>query len=170
MTRMAMTDIERWKEIPDFPGYSVSSHGRVVNDETGREMAITQNQGGVTMVGLTKGLKQYRRSVTLLVADAFLDPLETPTTFDTPIQLDGDRWNNRVDNLMWRPRAFAVKYHRQFEREPFVPVPIYEEATGEEFPTSREAAVKYGLLETEIFRALRNKTYVWPTYQIFHLV
>ena len=165
-----MTRVERWKEIPEFPGYSVSSHGRVVNDDTGRPLIVSENQAGVTMVGPTRSLKQHRRSLALLVAQAFLETDNVPEAFDTPIHLDGDRWNNHVDNLMWRPRAFAIKYNNQFDRPPLIKVPIFEEETREEFPTSREAVIKYGLLEKDLCLSIMNRTYVWPTYQIFHIL
>lgn len=162
--------MEEWRVIDGFPGYSVSSLGRVRNDDTGRIMALSRNQVGVIQVGLMKGYSQYKRSVTVLVAKAFLPHSET-LTFDTSIHLDGDKENNRVENLMWRPRWFAVKYHQQFHNDErgFL-VPIQEIHTNEWFPTSWEAAVKYGLLDKEIRIATMNRTFVFPTYQEFRVV
>lgn len=134
-------------------------------------MTQLRNQHGVTHVGLTKNRVQYRRSVTLLVATAFLAEFYKET-FDAPINLDGDRSNNRVENLVWRPRWFAVKYHQQFKdntRRGFL-TPIRETKTGEEFESSWEAAIKYGLLDREILLATINNTYVWPTYQRFQTI
>lgn len=159
-----------WKEIRDFPGYSVSSMGKVRNDSTDRIMALQINQHGVVHVGLFKEGRQYKRGVALLVCQAFLPP-PIPPTFDTPIHLDGDPTNNRIDNLMWRPRWFAVKYHQQFEN-PTVSFsgPIQDKRTGEVFNNSWHAATTFGLLEKEIFLATLNRTYVWPTYQEFREV
>ena len=122
------------------------------------------------MVGPRLDHIQHKRSLTVLVADAFLPPPPNPS-FNTPIQLDGDRANNDVENLMWRPRWFAVKYHLQFHRprRGFI-VPIVEIHTGETFPTSWEAAIKYGLLNSEIRDAAMNRTFVWPTYQEFRVL
>lgn len=162
--------MEHWKEIRAFPGYSVSSHGRVRNDETDRLLALTVNQQGIVTVGLTEHGIQYKRSVTLLVAKAFLSPPKEPS-FDTPIQLDGDRMNNRADNLAWRPRWFAIRYHQQFHntKRGFT-VPIEEVNTGERFENSWEAATKYGLIDREILISTLNRTYVWPTYQQFRVL
>lgn len=160
--------MECWREVHSFPNYSVSNLGRVRNEETGRLMTLLRNQHGIINVGLTKRKVQYKRSVTCLVANAFVS--RPPNDyFDTPINLDGDRGNNNADNLTWRPRWFAVKYIHQFH--PNAPrgftIPVVEISTGERFDTSWEAAIKYGLLDHEIYLASLNRTYVWPTYQRF---
>jgi len=161
--------MEEWKEIGAFPGYSVSTYGRVRNDTTGRIMAMLRNQKGIVSVGLTQALVQHKRSIAVLVANAFL-PKPDMNSFDTPIHLDGDLENNHVSNLMWRPRWFAVKYHQQFltEKRGFL-VPVVDDS-GEMFETSWEAATKYGLIDREILTATLNRTYVWPTYQKFRVI
>lgn len=159
--------MEAWREIRSFPGYSVSTLGRVRNDETGRFMTLLQNQHDVVNVGLTQNRVQYKRAVALLVATAFLRP-ELNEAFDTPINLDGDRTNNCIDNLMWRPRWFVVKYHNQFQYVPRKVIgPIEEMDTGEQFENTWAAVTKYGLLDREILIAMLSYTYVWPTYQRF---
>lgn len=159
-----------WIRISKFPGYSVNEEGLVRNDDTGRIMMLSQNQHGVVQVGLMRDRVQYKRGVALLVANAFLDRPRTPA-FDTPINLNGDRTDNHVDNLTWRPRWFAITYHRQFFDEPCgFREPIIDIKTKEVFPTSWEAAIKYGLLDKEILIATLNRTYVWPTYQEFRVI
>lgn len=159
-----------WAPILEFPGYSVSDTGCVYNETYRRTLVPTSNQYGVAQVGLMSGGRQYKRGVALLVAKAFLPPPPSDA-FNTPINLDGDRHHNAVENLLWRPRWFAVKYHRQFHNglrgfsEPVVDI-----KTGEWFPTSWEAATKYGLLDREIMIATMNRTYVWPTYQKFRVL
>lgn len=162
--------MEQWSPIREFPGYSVSDTGRVRNDDQDRIMCMLVNQSGVVNVGLTKGKKQFKRSVGLLVARAFLRPAED-VRFDTPIHLDGDQRNNHVENLMWRPRWYAIRYQHQFTMAPQgFNVPIVETHTGETFQTSWDAAVKYGLIDRDIMLAIINKTFVWPTYQFFKTV
>lgn len=162
--------MEEWRVIPEFPEYSVSTWGRVKNNKTGRILVLTRNQYGVVQVGFFLDGVQYKRGVAKLVAHSFLDP-SALTAFDTPINLDGDRTNNHMDNLMWRPRWFAVKYHRQFHGyRSGIKTPIVEIKTGEEFKNSFEAAKRFGLLDREIFIATLNNTYVWPTYQVFRAV
>lgn len=163
-----MTEV--WKTIREFPDYSVSNFGNVRTEKTGRILRMSPNQFGVMNVGLMKDGIQYHRSVPLLVAKAFL-PIK-PGPFDTPINLDGDRSNNHVDNLVWRPRWFAVKYNRQFRfpSEMFIDRPIVDIKTGEVSVNSLDCAKRYGLLEEEVVLAVMNKTYVWPTYQEFRVL
>ncbi len=158
-----MTD--QWKTIIEFQDYSVSNLGEIRSNKSGRIMSISPNQFGVVQVGLMRDGVQYHRSVPLLVAKAFI-PIR-PGPFDTPINLDGDRQNNHVDNLVWRPRWFAIKYNRQF-RYPYhnrINSPLVEKKTGEISNNSIDCAVRYGLLEEEIVISILTRTYVWPTYQ-----
>lgn len=165
-----MQALEDWAPIEEFPGYSVSSQGRVRNDNFERVLTRLVNQHGIVHVGLVKGRLQYKRGVALLVARSFL-PEPFPETFDTVIHLDGDKLNCRAENLMWRPRWFAIRFHQQFARDEMAfPVPIEEIKTGERFKNSRHAVMRYGLLDKEIRTAVAAQTYVWPTYQRFRVV
>lgn len=159
--------MEEWKQIREFPEYSVSNEGRIRNDRTSRILALTLNQLGIVQVGLTKQGKYYKRAVAPLVAHAFIPRKMGP--FDTPINLDGDRTNNFVENLAWRPRWFAVKYHKQF-KNPYLnrnALSVIDTKTGEIFTSEIDACIKYGLLLDDLRHAIHNRTYVWPTYQIF---
>lgn len=158
-----------YKPIPDFPGYSVSRYGNIRNDDTGRVLVLTRNQHGIIQVGLMRHGIQYKRSVAVLVAHAFLDP-PALEAFDTPIHLDGDKSNCNYGNLMWRPRWFAVKYHRQFDLDPVIPHRVIELTSKMKFRTSRRAATLFGILEEEILDSARHRTFVWPTYQQFRIL
>jgi NUMOD4 motif len=162
--------MEHWKEIRGFPGYSVSDYGRIQADKSGRILRQSENQYGLAQVGMMKNGEQKHRSVPLLVASAFMErPYEA---FDTPINLDGDRHNNHVNNLLWRPRWFAVKYNRQF-RYPYeypIDAPIEDVKTGMVSENSFECCKDYGLLEEDLVLSILNRTYVWPTYQEFRIV
>lgn len=162
--------MENWKEIPSFPGYSVSDHGQIRNDRTDLILSLSENQQGLSMVGLVRDGKQFHRSVALLVVKAFVE--NTYEAFDTPINLDGNRGNNHVDNLVWRPRWFAVQYNRQFRviGAYHINQPIRDVETGKVYPTSFLAATEHGLLEIDIVLSIANNTVVWPTHQRFHVV
>lgn len=159
-----------WKRIAQFPEYSVSEMGTVRNEETGRMMSLLVNQHGVVNVGLTKNRTQYKRAVALLVAQAFLVPPRYPT-FDSPINLDGDRFNNTVENIVWRPRWFATKYFRQFKQNASDPPMAVEEInTKTPFDSTWYAAMAYGLLDMDVRVSTIGQTEVWPTYQIFRRI
>lgn len=163
--------MERWKTIKAFPKYEVSDEGRIRTKKTGRILVQNQNQYGVVQVGLMGDHRiQHQRSVSLLVANAFVPKKQD--AFDTPICLDGDRWNNAARNLAWRPRWFAVKYNRQFVTRYHSPIDrhVRNVATGDEFPDSLECSKWYGLLESDLVLSIMNRTYVWPLYQQFEVV
>lgn len=158
---------EQWKSIRLFPGYSVSDHGRIRTDRSGRILSLSISQYGLVQVGMMQNGEQKHRSVPLLVAKAFVPEIRGP--FDTPINLDGDRRNNRVENLAWRPRWFAIKYNQQFKYPYENPItePIFDLKTGDLSENSFECAKRYGLLERDLVFSILNRTYVWPTYQEF---
>lgn len=162
--------METWRTIPEFDRYSVSDEGRVRNDDTGRIMKLTMNQYGVLTVGLMYRGTQFRRSVPLLVAEAFV-PGGTQI-FDTPVCLDGDRFNCKANNLNWRPRWFAVKYNRQFVEPYFAPIDrrIRNKKTGDVFTDSLECAKWYGVLEQDLVESIMYRTFVWPVYQEFEVM
>ena len=162
--------MELWKPIELFEEYSVSSHGRIRSDKSGRILATNETQWGLVQVGLMRNGIQYHRSVPLLVAKAYI-PIK-PEAFDTPINLDGDRHNNHVDNLMWRPRWFAIKYNKQFRywAEGHISSRIQDTKNDAISENSLECAKQYGLLEEDIIMSINMRTYVWPTYQTFRVL
>lgn len=164
-----MTD-DNWRPIEGFSGYSVNPLGQVRHDSNARVLQPRINQYGVPYVGLMREWRQCARSLPRLVANAFLSP--PSEIFDTPIQLDGDPLNCRVDNLMWRPRWYAIRYKWQFkERYPnAIDEPVHAIHENERFPDSFSAARRYGLLEEEVVQSIINRTPTWPTYQYFERV
>jgi hypothetical protein len=103
-----------------------------------------------------------------LVADAYVKN-PNPESFDTPINLDGDRKNNHWMNLAWRPMWFARKFMQQFRNDPVLDKAIEDVETRIQYQNSRYAAMEHGLLEQDIVVSMHNNTYVWPTGQIFRL-
>lgn len=163
---------EAWVQIEEFPDYSVSDKGRIRNNHSGLILATTVNQFGTVKVGLSKDTKQYNRSVALLVAQYHLQKPHDNDIFDTPINLDGDRYNNRVENLMWRPRWFAIKYHKQFhpDARKGYKCPIQATGTGIIYKDSMEAATTLGILAEDTVLSVINGRFCFPTFQKFKLV
>jgi hypothetical protein len=161
--------LDDWVLIEGFPKYSVNSLGQVRRDSFGRLITPQMNRTHSVYVPLMRDSKLYQRSLALIVARAFLPKPEKP--FVVPINLDGDRWNCSADNLMWRPRWFTIRYHRQFSDpyEGHIEAPLRARGEKEVFPDSFTAARRYGLLERDVVMSIRYNTYAWPTYQIFEL-
>lgn len=170
MTVSVLTD--EWVAVEEFPGYSVNPLGQVRKDSTGRLLHTRVNQFGVPYVGLMRGWKQHVRSLPRLVARAFIPKPYIVDTQIAPINLNGDRTDCRVENLMWRPLWYAVHYNNQFEDRYSNPInlPVRDVETRLEFPDSMAAATHFGLLEREVVLSILNRTYALPTYQKFELV
>lgn len=164
--------MEVWHNLEDIGlgNYSVSNMGQVRNDRTNRLMKQSPNQSGVYKIGLVRhsGEPPVTLGVAVLVARYFVEG-ET-NEFDTPINLDGDRSNNQAINLAWRPRWFAINYHRQFKFSPIMykrPIVCLDE--NKVFESCRQAAVYYGLLEQQIAEAVMTQEGVWPLGYDFRL-
>jgi hypothetical protein len=161
---------DAWVGVEGFPGYSVHPFGQVRKDSSGRVLQVRLNQYGVPYVGLMRNWKQHIRSLPRLVATTFIP--QPNEVFDTPINLNGDRMDCSVTNLVWRPRWYAVLYNNQFfdRYENPINAPIRDVESGEEFPDSFSAACRFGLLEREVVLSILNYTLALPTYQRFEIV
>lgn len=160
---------EAWITIPGFKRYSVSNYGYVMNIRTEKLVKPQLTPQGVVYVPLYEGGRNQARSVKVLVAKAFVEG-ETKI-FDTPINKDGNKSNNQVSNLVWRPRWFAVKYSRQFLTN-YIRCdngPVYDVKTEERFETIREVGISYGLLFRDVYRSTYSETPVFPTEQVFRI-
>lgn len=152
-----------------FPGYSVGEHGEVRNDATEKTLTQCKNFRGHHYVGLVARGKQYKRAVSVLVANAFILSARS-LEFNSTIHLDGNKSNNFASNLAWRPHWFAIQYTEQFKIGPQgFARPVQEIKSEEVFPTSWDASLKYGILEREIVFSIMRRNFVWPTFQTFRL-
>lgn len=94
--------------IPGFPGYYVTSEGRVFSrlDWRGygvREVTPVEGKGGYLKVRLrAPGGARVNRAVHRLVAESFLGP--RPAGFQIR-HLNGNHTDNRADNLAWGTAA-----------------------------------------------------------------
>lgn len=158
---------DQWTPVVEFPRYEVSTQGEVRDTNNGRTMVKTLVQKKIPTVGLVRDGYVFRRSVPLLVATHWLfNDLGEP--FDTPIQLDGDRSNCALENLMWRPRWFAVNYHREkLENEILPDVRVIMLQTGEVFETVRQTSTNYGVMERDIIQSMDLGVDVWPNHVNF---
>ncbi len=162
--------MQEWASLETlgFPGYELSNDGLVRNG-TGKILKSSPNQEGIVRIGLMKREEGRQVTVSLvrLVARMFVQGRSA--SFDTPIQLNGDRTDCTAENLKWRPRWYAVLYFRQFEEneEPLMKTRIYDVETSKEYADTREAAVDNGLLEDLIMKSVVNGSPCFPTWQIF---
>lgn len=157
--------MELWEDISGFLDYEVSDLGNVANKRTGRILKLLENQHGTVNVGLMRRGVQCKRSVAVLVANAFL-PYSHHELFDTIIHLNGDKRDNSAVNLDWRPLWFAQLYHAQFKTDYpnrlHFGIEVVE--TGEVYADSLECAKALGVIERDVVLAVLNPDLrVFPT-------
>lgn len=159
---------EEWRAVVGFPDYEISMSGLVCRSKSGRPVRPSSNGQGHWKVMLYLNGRAYTRSLDQLVAKTFLVPPQR-SDFASIIHLDGDTQNDHALNLMWRPRHFAVLYHRQFALPTFrrKTSSLIEVKTGDIYDQAQHAVVRNGLLLKELLLAVGQNTYVWPTYQEF---
>jgi len=94
--------IERWNWIDGYDNYEVSSLGRVRS----RRFLKPTNNNGYPAVNLSRNGAQKMYFVHVLVAEAFHGP--RPEGMDC-CHLNGDKTDNRVENLQWNTRSKNIK-------------------------------------------------------------
>lgn len=99
-----------WKQLNNYPGYSVSDTGLVRSDSrlisngralyTSKEKLLKQNSlaKGYLQVDLKVNKTRHPRLVHRLVAEAFI---ANPNNFDQVNHINGKKDDNRVENLEW---------------------------------------------------------------------
>lgn len=105
---------ERWKPITGFPGYYVSTFGRIYGYQNKMlNQVLTEN--GYYKVTLCRSGKHIDKRVNRLVAEAFIP---NPNNLPIVMHLDNDRTNNYVDNLSWGTYSENNKYMYECNRHP----------------------------------------------------
>ena len=93
--------MEKWRDIAGYDGlYQVSSEGRIRRDGRIRKLSI--DRGGYCNVSLSRHSVQRTLKVHRLVAVAFIPNPEGKKTVN---HKDGNKKNNRVDNLEWATQS-----------------------------------------------------------------
>jgi len=102
--------LERFVPIRGFEGhYAIGDRGTVLSYKSGQPIALKPryNKDGYIHVALRIGGKAYEFLVNRLVAEHFIP---NPHGLPTVNHKDGNKTNNRVDNLEWATRSEQM-YH-----------------------------------------------------------
>lgn len=101
---------ERWLDIPGFVGvYQISTHGRLKSfkDGPGGRILSNKNAKGDYLSVILRGTDSVRHTrIHRLVAEAFIPNHENLPEVN---HIDGNKQNNRVENLEWVTRAQNVR-------------------------------------------------------------
>lgn len=88
-----------WKDIPGYEGlYQVSNLGTIYSVRYKRLRKSSTDRYGYAFVGLNKHGNQQFFSIHRLVASAFI---QNPCNLPEVNHIDGNKQNNRADNLEW---------------------------------------------------------------------
>lgn len=99
---------EKWKPIDGFSRYAVSDYGRVQNLYSGRIMKVSIQSNGYGFVSIMNDDRNQAQIVVhRLVATAFI---KNPRNHDIVNHIDGNRLNNREDNLEWCSQKLNARH------------------------------------------------------------
>ena len=97
-----MFEQEIWKDIPNYEGkYQISNMGRVRNIQTNHIRKNNCSYGLYEKICLERNGKQELLSIHRLVGKAFIPNPQNKKEIN---HIDGNKRNNRADNLEWATR------------------------------------------------------------------
>lgn len=106
---------EEFRVVNGFEDYIISNYGKVFSTKNGKFLKMCKNKNGYLQVGLWKDRKCKKVYIHRLVAENFIN---NPLMLETVDHLDGNKLNNRVDNLQWLSNSDNVsKFHREQKTE-----------------------------------------------------
>ena len=155
-----MFENEEWREIEEFPHYSISNYGRVKHQDRVEARRISVSDKGFPIVTLfgADSKTRYLRQINKLVANAFLDPPHYEDE-NAVWHIDGDLLNCRAENLRWETRSRVLEWNDMHRngRPRLVTPRVKNNRTGTVYENAYECAMDEGVLESAIvFRVERQ--------------
>ena len=129
----------RYAAIYGFPDYYVTSDGNIWSNKSHKLLLPAPDSSGYLTVSLQSNGKQSTKRLHRLVAEAFV-PNDDPAHKTTVDHIDGDKTNNRADNLQWLSNADNIR------KSKCKPVMLFDTLSGdvEQFNSQKDAAAFLG--------------------------
>lgn len=168
---------EIWKDIPGYEGlYQASTKGRIrsvshtrtyikhyedkdieaTHHFDGRILKQTYTSGYLGVL-LSEGTTRKDALVHRLVALTFVPNPDNKPQVD---HIDGDRTNNRPENLRWvtskENHANSIERGEHTSQDPYKRKPVRDIDTGEEFPSMLDAEKHYNIPRGRISGAIKS--------------
>jgi hypothetical protein len=141
--------MEEWKEVPEYPGYKISSFGNVFSKKLKRIIKAPESndKDGYCRIGLCYKQEAKKFHVHRLVAQAFIPNPENKATVN---HKDGNKQNNHVDNLEWNTMIENLRHAREVlnvnnpmrkgnSMRPKIPVILLKDDVEYSFESTRDA-------------------------------
>lgn len=140
--------MERIENIEGFPGYFVTSCGKVWSYKQNKFRKLEKTRNGYYRIALCNDNSRKDFFIHRLVAAAYLD---NPNNLPQVDHIDRDKEHNYVNNLRWTSSEENLKNRKNPQRE------IVCVETGKIFKSQREAAKEMGLHYQNINHVLKGK-------------
>ena len=164
--------MEEWRDIVGYPNYSISSYGRVYSHKRNIILVPFYDNWGYPRVTLNNEYGPCTKSIHKLVANAFIPNIHNKPEIN---HIDGDKDNNRYDNLEWVTRsenelhAFRTGLNRRDLYEAGRPkrkVMITE--TGQTFDSIHSCANELRCTDSNVVACLTGRTKTCKGYTVIY--
>ncbi|HZK26331.1 MAG TPA: NUMOD4 motif-containing HNH endonuclease [Thermoclostridium sp.] len=166
--------MEQFKAIKGFERYKVSTLGRVLGVK-GNELSQRKATNGYLRVSVRKGAKSHELPITMsthrLVAEAFLPKVDGKNHVN---HIDGDKCNNKVENLEWctpkensvhawetnaEYRKFAMANIKETNKKNLKQIDvIYPDGNKKSFKGKSAVADYFGINQKTVYNYMNGRT------------
>ena len=164
--------MENWKIIPGFENYEASTLGRIrratkgPNTHPGKAKLIFLNKAtGYCHTKLSGTLGKRTMAIHRVIAETFIPKVADKPEID---HINGDKTDNRVENLRWVDRKENMKgIRRAFFKRPIFS--CSKDGKIYNHPSIKEAAAELGLHPSGISNVLRGAVTHYKGYIFIYL-